>query len=79
MQHGEIKMMISKINNFKFFTAQNHKLEFIEDNQVKLVHLTSQLSEDTNDTYSKILYESNYYDEVVLFLKGMIEMYYLLR
>lgn len=76
----EKKLLLAKINNFRMVKMRRIQLEMHQGNNYHTIKMIKYDAKDEIDEeYSKVIFETEYEDDIIQFLKGMIEMYYVLR
>jgi hypothetical protein len=74
----DIKLQISKINEYSLVMKRMAKIDMFMDGLRRKIRLRPMV-ETLSDIDEKILFSSEYDEEVLAFLRGMVEMYYILR
>lgn len=74
----EIKLQISKINEYSLVMKRMAKIDMFMDGLRRKIRLRPMV-EALSDIDEKIIFSSEYDEEILAFLRGMVEMYYILR
>lgn len=74
----DIKLQISKINEYSLVMKRMAKIDMFMVGECCKIRLRFMM-ENLSDIDEKIIFSSEYNEEILAFLRGMVEMYYILR
>lgn len=74
----EIRLQISKINDYSLVVKKMAKIDLVTEGLRRKIRLRP-VVEELSTVQEKIIFSSEYDDELLSFLRGMVEMYYILR